>query len=112
MPFLKDRQATYSNYPEITHWSGHVESWSNQTLLPIKIIRYEDMIHDAFTVFKEALSFLQLDYAEDAIRRALQFSDLKELQKQESEKGSEKKHLNQSVFSKRKNGIMERRNDL
>lgn len=86
-------------------WSGHVKSWTEQSSLPVHIIKYEDMITRPFETFKKAIQKLNLNKTGEDISRAIQYSNIKELQKQESEKGfSEKSPKSGSFFRKGKTG--------
>jgi hypothetical protein len=72
-------------------WSNHVKSWTEQSVLPIRILRYEDMLVDTFNIFSKAVKFIGLEHTDDNIRRALNFSSFAELQKQEISKGFKEK---------------------
>jgi hypothetical protein len=79
-------------------WSGHVQSWTEQTALPIQIIRYEDMIKSPLETFCQIIHFVGLDYEESRLRRALDFSALERLQAQEQSHFFREKAPNSSVF--------------
>ncbi len=79
-------------------WSGHVKSWTEQSIVPVKIIRYEDMLNDTFNIFSEAVQFLELDFSNDSIQKALKNSSFNEMQKQESEKGFNEKAPGTELF--------------
>ncbi len=79
-------------------WSKHVLSWTEQKLLPIKVIRYEDMINDTFQTFLEALKFIGVDKTDDEIMKAIKFSSFDELQKQEMQKGFKEKSPGSAFF--------------
>ncbi len=86
-------------------WSGHVKSWTEQSTLPVYIVKYEDMVTQTFETFKKALDTLGLDKPDEEIFRAIQHSNINELQKQEKEKGfSEKSSRSVSFFRKGKIG--------
>jgi len=68
-------------------WSSHVLSWKEQKVIPIKILRYEDMINNTFYTFSEALKFIGIEKSDSEILMAIKFSSFIELQKQEKEKG-------------------------
>jgi hypothetical protein len=79
-------------------WSGHLHSWINESGLPILVIRYEDMIDNPFEAFSKAAKFIGLEANDDEIHRAIEFSDIKEMQKQESTKGFNEKPMKASTF--------------
>ena len=42
----------------ISSWDNNYKSWKLQKKIPIKIIRYEDLLNQTFTVFKEVIEFI------------------------------------------------------
>jgi aryl sulfotransferase len=79
-----------AQFPQkLLDWSGHAASWLNSPL-PLLVIRYEDLKADpegtlARLVFELGLSpHSQVD---ERVQKAVRFSDISELQRQESEKG-------------------------
>ena len=68
-------------------WSGHVRSWTGQNDVPVHVVRYEDMKRDTEGVFGGMLEFVGLGATADGIRRAVRFSGLSELQRQERAEG-------------------------
>ncbi len=82
-------------------WSDHIHSWVDESGLPILVVRYEDMKDNTFETFKRAVNFLGLVASDEDIRKAIRFSDIKEMQKQESQSGfSEKPTKADSFFRK------------
>ena len=79
-------------------WSGHVKSWVNKSNLPVLVLRYEDMKSDTYNAFKKATDFIGLNVTDKEIKQALKFSDIKEMQKQEAEKGFREKPANAASF--------------
>lgn len=79
-------------------WSNHVKSWVDESDLPVLVIRYEDMKSDPFNTFSKAVDFVGISKSEQSIRRAIQFSDFKEIQKQEVEKGFKEKPVKVKTF--------------
>lgn len=79
-------------------WSGHVQSWVDKSELPITVLRYEDMKTDTYNKFLKAVKFIGIDTSESEIKRAISFSDIREMQKQEAEKGFKEKPANASLF--------------
>lgn len=78
------RTRRHHQMPQITgDWSGHVEGWTTQSLLPVHTIRYEDLLADTAAAVSEAARFLGIDTDSDRIDRAVRFSDFRELQRQE-----------------------------
>jgi hypothetical protein len=86
-------------------WSSHVLSWTEQKLLPVKVLRYEDMINNTFYAFSEALKFIGIEKPDGEIFKAIKFSSFNELQKQEIQKGfNEKSQGPEFFFRKGKSG--------
>ena len=51
---LKD----YSDFQFISSWENNYKSWKNQILIPVKFIKYEDLIDKTFIIFKEIVEFI------------------------------------------------------
>ena len=81
-------------------WSEHVNSWTNQQEIPILVMRYEDMISDSYSSFKNAINFLSLVFDEDEIRKSIEFSSFNELKKQEKIEGFKEKPIKTKSFFK------------
>jgi hypothetical protein len=68
-------------------WSGYMESWLDQTDIPLHLIRYEDMQADTIGTFRRALDFADRAASDEEIRCAVAFADFAELRRQEEDKG-------------------------
>ena len=68
-------------------WSGHVQSWLDESGLPVHAVRYEDLCRDPEAAFGEVVRFCGLPPDVARVRKAVAFSDFSELQRQEREKG-------------------------
>jgi len=68
-------------------WSGHVRSWLDDSGLPVHLVRYEDLRRAPEPVFSSVVRFCGLSYDGDRVRKAVAFSDFRELQRQERETG-------------------------
>jgi hypothetical protein len=79
-------------------WSNHIRSWVDQSLLPVKVIRYEDMKTRPFDTFKDASLFAGLNYTDDKITRAVAFSDFKTIKNQETQFGFKEKAPGSETF--------------
>lgn len=90
---------------KLMSWSSHIKSWREQTAIPTKFIRYEDMQRQSAETFSSAIRFLDLPYDEERLLRAIEFSDFKLLQQMEQETGfNEKMQLCKNFFWKGKIG--------
>lgn len=86
-------------------WSDHVKSWTEQTMIPVHIIRYEDMVNNTFDSFSKAVKFIGLEKTESQIKDAIGKSDFSVLSAQEKEDGFKEKMIkSKSFFRKGKIG--------
>jgi len=104
---MADESYAFSNTPNRLHnqlrqrlltWSGHVHSWVDKSDLPIIVLRYEDMKADTYLYFSKAVDFIGIKTTNAEIKRAISHSDIKEMQKQEAEKGFKEKPANAPAF--------------
>jgi len=51
-------QYGYSDFQFISSWSTNYKSWKIQKEIPIKIIRYEDLLKETYVVFKDIIEFI------------------------------------------------------
>lgn len=68
-------------------WSSHVQSWLDESGLPVHLVRYEDLRCDPSSVFGEAIRFCGLPFDAERVHKAVAFSDFAEVQRQERAKG-------------------------
>ena len=86
---------------QLLSWSMHVKSWQDAKDINCLVLRYEDMKQNPIETFTKAAAFLKLDVTHEQIERALQYSDIKRLQRLEQKKGfSEKPCKTKSFFRK------------
>lgn len=76
---------------KLLSWSSHVLSWTNCKDLDIHVVRYEDMKSKPLETFSAAAKFAGINKPPEQIAKALKFSCLEELQRQEKEKGFQEK---------------------
>ena len=64
-------------------WSHHVKSWTQQTDIPVMLVRYEDMLADTALQLRRVIDFLELEIADKkkAIQNAVELSRFENLQK-------------------------------
>ena len=93
---MNDAAAKYSAPPgrqaaqlrqTLGSWSEHVESWLDQTDIPVHLVRYEDMQGDAVGTFAEVLNFAGYPASVERIAQAAALATFSELARQEREKG-------------------------
>ena len=83
---------------QLSTWSGHVKSWTDQKNMPVIILKYENMLKNPLDTFKKAVSFVNLEVSDKKIEKSLCFSRLEELQKQEEKNGFREKSPGSASF--------------
>lgn len=68
-------------------WSAHVTSWLDQKDVPVRLVRYEDLVSAPAECFAAALDFVGQVATRADVERAVRHSDFAELQRQERERG-------------------------
>ena len=82
----------FSNFQFISSWDTNFESWKIQKQIPIKVIRYEDLLNETYAVFNDVINFIHKttnseekifkNKIKNAVSSSL-FSKLKEKEKKE-----------------------------
>ena len=49
----------FSDFQFISSWEKNYNSWINQKIFPVKIIKYEDLVSKTFDTFSDILKFIQ-----------------------------------------------------
>ncbi len=83
---------------ELSDWSGHVNSWVNESGLPLIVLRYEDMLSDTLPTFQKALRFIGIEKHEIEIIKAIEASSFSKLQAFETKSGFREKPQHMEVF--------------
>lgn len=82
-------------------WSHHVLSWTQQTSLPVCVIRYEDLLTAPLVNFAKATRFAAIDTTEDSLIQAIENTRFDKLKQQElSSRFIETPHHNSHFFRK------------
>jgi len=79
-------------------WASHVKSYIYNEELELIVIRYEDMQQDINSTFKRVLEFCELEIDEERLKKAIEFSDFKILQKQEQQEGFKERSPSSDKF--------------
>ncbi len=79
-------------------WSDHVLSWVDAADLRIQVLRYEDLKVRPVETFTAAAGFVGMTQDQAKIKRALEFSSLDELQRQERARGFRENYLKDRPF--------------
>lgn len=97
--FCKNTNKLYNQTRQkLLTWSMHVDSWVNQSKLPILVVRYEDMVTNTFQTFKSIIKFLGLPNSDEQIKKAIEFSSFEILKKQEEKNGFNEKSMKTKYF--------------
>ena len=94
----------YSDYQFISSWEKNYQSWKYNKLIPVKFIRYEDLIKETFIVFKEIVEFIdkitnnRKGFSREKAKNAVQSTSFQNLKKIEIEKG-----FSESIISRKDN---------
>mgnify|MGYP001337556321 CR=1 FL=1 len=83
----------YSDFQFISSWSTNYKSWTVQKKIPIKLIKYEDLLNSTYVVFLEIIEFInkitnnptQVDKIR--IKNALNSTTFEKLQEREKKHG-------------------------
>ncbi len=95
--FDQFKENDYSDFQFLSSWEKNYKSWKNQTIFPVKIIKYEDLCYKTFEIFKEVVEFinktiksennLDIQKAENAIN-STSFNKMKKIESKEGFKES------------------------
>lgn len=101
----KERAITNQLPQQLYSWSTHVRSWIDGAKdMPLLSVRYEDMLLQPEETFGEIARFTGVSEDPMRIRRAIAFSDFRELKRQENEQGFRERSSKASSFF-RKGGV-------
>ena len=53
-----DNLREYGDFQFISSWENNYKSWKSQNEVPVKIIKYEDLMDKTYVVFKEIIEFI------------------------------------------------------
>jgi hypothetical protein len=85
----------------VSSWSAHVRSWLDNGVVPVHVVRYEDLASDPVDTVAEAIAFAGLVRRRDEIERAVEWSRFERLQAQEEETGFREKPSRHERFFRR-----------
>ena len=83
----------YSDYQFISSWEKNYQSWKYNKLIPVKFIKYEDLLKETFFVFKEIIDFIDKlinnknGFNREKAKRAVKSTSFENLKKIEESKG-------------------------
>ncbi len=83
----------YSDYQFISSWEKNYQSWKNNKLVPVKFLRYEDLLKETFFVFKDIIEFIdkltnnKKGFNREKAKNAVKSTSFENLKKIEKTKG-------------------------
>ena len=83
----------YSNFQFISSWAKNYQSWLNQKIFSVILIKYEDLIKDTFETFKKVIEFIELitksqkAYNEEKAKISIQSTTFEKMKKIERNDG-------------------------
>ena len=83
---------------ELTGWSDHVNSWVNLSGLPLIVLKYENLLEDAFSEFNRAFNFIGMKADPDRLAFAIESSNFERLAKEEVKEGFKERPIRMEKF--------------
>ena len=83
----------YSDFQFISSWSTNYKSWKVQKKIPIKIIKYEDLLNETYLIFKDLINFINMivnnseQINNDKLKKVIDSTLFDKLRKEEQDKG-------------------------
>ena len=83
----------YSDFQFISSWSTNYKSWKVQKKIPIKIIKYEDLLNETYLIFKDLINFINMlvnngeQINKDKLKKVIDSTLFDKLRKEEQDKG-------------------------
>ena len=93
----------YSDFQFIGSWKTNFQSWKYQNEIPIKFLKYEDLLNNTYTTSLEIIEFINMILKKDLkvdnkkLKNAVNSTSFEKLKKEESEKG-----FSEAILSKQK----------
>ena len=90
---LKFDELGYSDFQFISSWSTNYKSWNVQKKIPVKFIKYEDLLNSTYAVFLDIINFISKitnnsqSINKDKIKKTLRSTTFDSLKKSEQEHG-------------------------
>ena len=87
------KKKDFSDYQFISSWEKNYQSWKNNKLIPVKFLRYEDLLKETFFVFKEIVEFIDKltnnknGFSREKAKNSVQSTSFENLKKIEDNNG-------------------------
>ncbi len=112
--FMKDKKRgivekvgeRYTGFQPLFSWDLHLKSWTENTLYPTLIIKYEDLIMDTTSTFKKVLEFIQSvtnsenKIDEHKLLKCVENCKFSNLKKMEEQKGFDESMIDKKTGSR------------
>lgn len=95
---FRDEKLHHQFRQRLSDWSGHVNSWTKYSGLPVKVLQYESMLEDVESSFRSALDFLEIKVQEEQFQKALKACSFENLASQEVKNGFTEKPITMKRF--------------
>jgi len=83
---------------ELGNWSMHVKSWTEDSGLPVHIVKYEDLLNDPEKSFRKAFQFSGIQFNPVQLQKAIEFSSFEKLSENEIRSGFKEKPIKMEKF--------------
>ena len=83
----------YSDFQFISSWENNYKSWKENKIIPVKIIKYEDLVKETYYVFKDIINFIskltnnQNRFSKQKAQNSVKSTSFEKLKKYEENKG-------------------------
>ena len=87
------KENSYSDFQLISSWEANYESWKSQKRIPIKIIRYEDLLNQTYVVLNDVITFINKvigvkeKISKNKIKNAVSSTSFHKLKEKEKKEG-------------------------
>ena len=98
------KEEGFSSFQFLSSWEINYRSWKSQNQIPLKIVRYEDLMDKTYLVFKEIVEFINKTLNSKKkvnkikLRNAVQSTSFNKLKSHEKKYG-----FSEAISSKKKN---------
>ena len=83
----------YSDFQFISSWENNYKSWKENKIIPVKFVKYEDLVKQTYYVFKDILNFIsnltnnQNRFNKQKAQNSVKSTSFEKLKKYEENKG-------------------------
>ena len=83
----------YSDFQFISSWENNYKSWKENKIIPVKIVKYEDLVKQTYYVFKDIINFIskltnnQKRFNKQKAQNSVKSTSFEKLKKYEENKG-------------------------